>query len=167
MVLTNAGKPVFTLNGDIYNLSPIFATLYAIVSKAQTYQFKEESSSAEQVFEFENPYNARPQDTEMDHLTAMDMVEDDESGNAKIKAIVSHADHYKFVFLTKGNCLIYIALSRQRGESISFLKKQLEMIHLQLISISTKQVIRMLNDNPSFDLMQEMWNGLPLLKRMS
>jgi len=37
MILTNAGKPVFTLNGDIYNLSPIFATLYAIVAKAQTY----------------------------------------------------------------------------------------------------------------------------------
>jgi hypothetical protein len=34
MILTNAGKPVFTMNGDIYNLSPIFATLYAIVSKA-------------------------------------------------------------------------------------------------------------------------------------
>jgi hypothetical protein len=41
MILTNAGKPVFTMNGDIYNLSPIFATLYAIVSKAQTYQFGE------------------------------------------------------------------------------------------------------------------------------
>ena len=33
MILTNAGKPVFSLNGDIYSLSPIFATLYAIVSK--------------------------------------------------------------------------------------------------------------------------------------
>jgi hypothetical protein len=56
MILTNAGKPVFTLNGDIYNLSPIFATLYAIVSKAQTYQFKDESKPEEQVFEFEDPF---------------------------------------------------------------------------------------------------------------
>ena len=96
-----------------------------------------------------------------------DMIEDDESKNAKVKAIISHADRYKFVFLTKGNCLIYIALSRQKNESVSFLRSQLEMLHLQVISISTKQVIKMLNDNPSFDLMQEMWNGLPLLKRMS
>lgn len=55
MVLTNAGKPVFTMNGDIYNLSPIFATLYAIVSKAQTYQFKDESKGTDEL-EFENPY---------------------------------------------------------------------------------------------------------------
>lgn len=47
MILTNAGKPVFTLNGDIYNLSPIFATLYAIVSKAQTYQFADDTSKDE------------------------------------------------------------------------------------------------------------------------
>ena len=40
MILTNAGKPVFSMNGDIYNLSPIFATLYAIISKSQTYSFK-------------------------------------------------------------------------------------------------------------------------------
>jgi hypothetical protein len=41
------------------------------------------------------------------------------------------------------------------------------MLHLQVISISTKQVMKMLINNPSFDLMQEMWNGLPLLRRMS
>ena len=34
LILTNAGKPVYSLVGDIYALSPIFATLYAIVSKA-------------------------------------------------------------------------------------------------------------------------------------
>lgn len=40
MVLTNAGKPVYSMVGDIYALAPIFATLYAIVSKAQTYSFE-------------------------------------------------------------------------------------------------------------------------------
>ena len=47
MILTNAGKPVFTLNGDIYNLSPIFATLYASESKAQTYQYADDTSKDE------------------------------------------------------------------------------------------------------------------------
>lgn len=40
MIMTNAGKPVFSINGDIYVLAPIFATLYAIISKMQTFQFK-------------------------------------------------------------------------------------------------------------------------------
>ena len=34
LILTNAGKPVYSMVGDIYALAPIFATLYAIVSKA-------------------------------------------------------------------------------------------------------------------------------------
>ena len=41
LILTNAGKPVYSMVGDIYGLAPIFATLYAIVSKAQTYKFIE------------------------------------------------------------------------------------------------------------------------------
>ena len=39
LVLTNAGKPVFSFTGDIYPLSTMFAMLYAIISKAQTFQF--------------------------------------------------------------------------------------------------------------------------------
>jgi len=73
----------------------------------------------------------------------------------------------KFVFMTKGSCLIYIALSRARNESVSFLRKQLEQLHCLLISITTRQVINMLIQNPSFDLMNEMWTGLPLLRRLS
>ena len=45
MVITNAGKPVFSLNGDIYSLSPIFATLYAMISKHQTFRFKEKEKA--------------------------------------------------------------------------------------------------------------------------
>jgi hypothetical protein len=40
-------------------------------------------------------------------------------------------------------------------------------MHLQLISITTKHVITMLYQNPSFDMMNEMLTGLPLLKRLS
>ena len=39
IILTNTGKPVFALHGDIYTLSSIHATLYAMISKAQTYDF--------------------------------------------------------------------------------------------------------------------------------
>lgn len=37
IILTNAGKPVFSLHGDIYALSSVYATLYAMISKVQTY----------------------------------------------------------------------------------------------------------------------------------
>ena len=79
----------------------------------------------------------------------------------------SKEDHYKFVFVSKASCLIYIGLTRNRSESVSFVKKQLEMLHLQLISITSRQVIEMLKMNPSFDLMGEMYTGLPLVRRMA
>jgi hypothetical protein len=41
LVFTNAGKPVFTSHGDIYHLSPIIATLYAIISKIETFNIKQ------------------------------------------------------------------------------------------------------------------------------
>jgi len=34
IILTNSGKPVFSAYGDMYTLSSVYATLYAIVSKA-------------------------------------------------------------------------------------------------------------------------------------
>ena len=40
IILTNSGKPVFSAYGDMYTLSSVYATLYAIVSKAQTYECK-------------------------------------------------------------------------------------------------------------------------------
>lgn len=35
------------MSGDISNLSPVFATLYAIVSKAQNFKFKDDKSELE------------------------------------------------------------------------------------------------------------------------
>ena len=40
VILSNAGKPIYSLNGDIYNLSSVYATLYAMISKVQNYKFK-------------------------------------------------------------------------------------------------------------------------------
>ena len=40
IILTNSGKPVFSYQGDMYTLSSVYATLYAIISKVQTYEFK-------------------------------------------------------------------------------------------------------------------------------
>lgn len=40
VILSNAGKPIYALHGDIYNLSSVYATLYAMISKIQTFKMK-------------------------------------------------------------------------------------------------------------------------------
>ena len=56
------------------------------------------------------------------HLDESEM--DDETKNSQMQSIMCYrGDHYKFAFVTKGNCLIYIGLSRCKHESVSFVKK--------------------------------------------
>mmetsp|Transcript_24721 Transcript_24721/g.38496 ORF Transcript_24721/g.38496 Transcript_24721/m.38496 type:complete len:86 (+) Transcript_24721:134-391(+) len=45
VILSNSGKPIFSAHGDIYTLSSVYATLYAMVSKVQTFEFQTESVS--------------------------------------------------------------------------------------------------------------------------
>jgi hypothetical protein len=49
--LTSAGKPVYTSQGDIYHLSPIIATLYAIISKVETFNVKNQKNKYEKQLE--------------------------------------------------------------------------------------------------------------------
>ena len=42
IILSNSGKPIYSTHGDIYTLSSVYATLYAMVSKVQTYEFTTE-----------------------------------------------------------------------------------------------------------------------------
>jgi len=42
IILSNSGKPIFSTHGDIYTLSSVYATLYAIISKVQTFEFTTE-----------------------------------------------------------------------------------------------------------------------------
>ena len=148
LILTNAGKPVYSMVGDVYTLAPIFATLYAIVSKAQTYCFKEDVTDEQKTATAEGPETFLRQsqpgggegpnqlgfagrDSTLFGSSDIDFGLDDESKNSLIQSIqCTKGDHYKFAFVTKANCLIYIGLSRNKHESISFVKKQLEMLHL-------------------------------------
>jgi len=40
----------------------------------------------------------------------------------------------------------------------------LENVHLNLLSFTTNHVLKMLKENPSYDMMNQMFTGLPLLK---
>ena len=72
----------------------------------------------------------------------------------------------KVAFLNKGNSLIYIAISKVQDESVSFLKKQLEILHLQLISIATQSIVKAMKRNPSFDVVNDIYHSTGLLKTL-
>jgi hypothetical protein len=62
---------------------------------------------------------------------------------------------FKVSFLTKGDVLIYLVLSRDPKESVTSLNKQLEILHLAYISLTTNQIIEHLKQNPSYDVVNE------------
>ena len=57
--MTNAGKPVYCMHGDVQGLSSIFATLYAILSKLETMTFVKEKVEEPAVV-MQNPYAKNP-----------------------------------------------------------------------------------------------------------
>ena len=52
-------------------------------------------------------------------------------------------------------CLIYIAMSKNRNEPISHMRKQLQMLHLFLISAGTKALIANLKANFNYDILND------------
>jgi hypothetical protein len=54
-------------------------------------------------------------------------------------------------------------VSKDGGESQSFLRRQLEVLHLQLISITTQTLIKTLQFNASFDVITDIAGDIDLL----
>lgn len=264
IIMTNSGKPVYSSQGDIYQLSPIIATLYAMLSKLQTIEvprvtttgrlvphseldqvqsattLKEEYKQTLQNLD-NNPYqkgidtkeklkvlsskikmkvsqkidqmlenrkkrkeekllaaaqaNAEAgvmpigvpliQETEsesnpnsvreetkstgleasedLESLHTSDQIsqmaqlaqEEEASKVSQLLGISKLNNHLKIAFLTKGDVLIYLAISKDPRESIPCLRKQLEVLHLQFISITTSQVIENLRMHPSYDVVND------------
>ena len=78
--------------------------------------------------------------------------EDDEINNSVMQSMFTtqiaqnnKGKDKKICVLTKGDCLIYVALSSEKDETISFLRKQLEFLHMQLISVTTRHMMKMLS----------------------
>eukprot|EP00347_Sterkiella_histriomuscorum_P009279 403341817 len=211
LVFTNAGKPVYSSYGDIYQLSPIIATLYAILSKVHTFEFpeyenplnaaipelakltQEELDVGEKIMQSSQKLSSRlsfafksmikdkhpasqassesnssnhqqeessvqketvtPQDPTR---TGFENVQDDVK-TTKVCQIATRSRDFKVAFLQKGSSLIYIALTKIQSESITFLKKQLQMLHAQLISLNTYSLIKTLTYNQSYDVANDLF----------
>jgi len=63
----------------------------------------------------------------------------------------------------KGESLIYFGFTRSASESNSFLRRQLEVLHMQVISITTISLINTLKFNPSFDVVTDIYEHAALL----
>ena len=61
----------------------------------------------------------------------------------------------KIVFVCKGGCMLYVMTSKVKKESVSFMKKQLELLHTQLVSIATKNFIQHMKENSCYDIMED------------
>ena len=45
--------------------------------------------------------------------------------------------------------------SKVKGESVSFMKKQIEALHTILVSIATRNFIQMMKENSCYDIMED------------
>ncbi|CDW87641.1 UNKNOWN [Stylonychia lemnae] len=187
MVFTNAGKPVYSSYGDIYQLSPIIATLYAILSKVHTFEFPEYENPLKTLVVGSNNNDSdalnqshskisnrlsmafksmiEKKDINRNTIVQEEVKkertgfenEQDKVFVTKIVQIATLSRNFKVAFLHKGQSLIYIALSRDQFESVSFMKKQLEVLHTQFISLQTSNLIKTLNINQSYDVANELY----------
>lgn len=81
-------------------------------------------------------------------------MEEDEA-KSRIKSVLKLSSKFKVAFMQKAKCLNYVAISKLKNESITFLRRQLEVLHLQLISITTQSLIKTLQFNPSYDVITD------------
>lgn len=80
-----------------------------------------------------------------------------------MKHVFNLSPRFKVAIVHKGSSLIYFAMSKCPHESVSFLRHQLENLHLQIISITTQQLIHQLRINPSFDVVTDIYHHEHLL----
>jgi len=69
------------------------------------------------------------------------VIEEEHSKISPLLSITTLKKNFKVSFLTKGDVLIYLALSKDPKESVTSLNKQLEILHLAFISLTTSQIV--------------------------
>ena len=82
-------------------------------------------------------------------------IEEESTKTSPILSLSKISSKFKVAFLTKGEVLIYFVISKDRYESQTSLRKQLEILHLQFIGLTTGGIINSLKLNPSFDVVNE------------
>lgn len=71
------------------------------------------------------------------------------------KAMITRFKGLKVVYLIKGGSVIYVMISKNKNDSVTFMKKQLATLHTILVSMATKQFITILKQNSCYDIMAD------------
>ena len=90
---------------------------------------------------------------------------DEELDSKETELRLFKAKNLRIGLLKKHDALIYILISRHNNETASFIRDQLESLHANLLSCTTASLMRMLQQNPGFDVSDQIKTCVPLLKR--
>ena len=88
--------------------------------------------------------------------SAQNTVIQDQSQENELRAMLVRKG-LTICFITAGGsgqegCLIYIAVSKVKNESVSYLRRQLQILHTLMVSAGTSSMIKCLRSNPNFDV---------------
>ena len=136
LIFTEAGKPVYTRYGDEMVMAPFFATMSAIIPKLSSYFWNNQQNAREQV----------------------NRVRWIESENFCV-AILKKGNFY-YICLTNYKPSKYLDDDNSRKplkylrvrESSNLIRKQLEYLHCQFVSLMTSGVNAQLTKRPNLDI---------------
>lgn len=100
-------------------------------------------------------------------IDQFEIEDDDESflSSSQCKGMKSRWSGLKVVFMVKGGSVIYVMISKVKHESMSFMNKQLAVLHTHLVSLATKNFVAILKQNSCYDIMSDpsIYRQLPSL----
>ena len=156
LIFSEAGKPVYTRYGDEMTLAPFFATMSAVMPKIQSY--------------FWDPTKHASQNKNEIHQLLADgfLVTFLRKGSLIYICLVNQHticpgasaasdDDMSKYFLDERPLAMQAKLTNQMRpqpikDPVSYLRKQLEFLHIQFMSLMTSSVITLLQSHPNLDV---------------
>ena len=141
LIFTEAGKPVYTRYGDEQVLAPYFASMSAIIPKIQSFFWDNERSSRE------NVVRLRWMEAENFQVAVL------KKGNFFYICMINSRDGVPFLDEPPQTKLSKKLLRRSNVKPTStMIRKQLEYLHLQFVSLMTQTVNNQLTKRPNLDI---------------
>ena len=163
LIMSEAGKPIYTLYGDEENLSPFFATVSAIVPKIQSFFVtvaeREQKNQLKWVASknFDAAFLKKGNliyiclITRKEHTLQGTQFIDEAYQKSQITKLYGSSSK---ISLTQHHhpSQYQIGWRKKKRESNTYIRKQMEYLHLQFISLVTGNVNAQLSKKPNLDI---------------
>lgn len=141
LIFTEAGKPVYTRYGDEQVLAPYFASMSAIIPKIQSFFWDNEKNARE------NVNRLRWMEAENFQCAVL------KKGNFYYICMINSRDNVQFLDEPPVTRTSRKILRRSNVKPTStFIRIQLEYLHLQFVSLMTSTVNAQLTKRPNLDI---------------